>query len=169
MAIVIHLMDGTLTGTDAWFMTTPANRKKSNPAAMASSAHYGIGQNGTVHQYVKDEDTAFHAGRVLNPTWKKLPQGEKPNAITIGIEHEGKVDTPWTDAIYAASAALIAGLAAKWQIPIDRDHIVGHREIFAGKSCPGPIVDLDRLVNAAKSLATQPDDVAPPPASSATV
>jgi N-acetyl-anhydromuramyl-L-alanine amidase AmpD len=41
-------MDGTLAGTDAWF---------TNPASQVS-AQYGIGKNGEVHQYVKEEDTA---------------------------------------------------------------------------------------------------------------
>jgi hypothetical protein len=41
-AIVIHIMEGTLGGTDDWF---------NNPASKVS-AHYGIGRNGQVHQYV---------------------------------------------------------------------------------------------------------------------
>src|SRR5205814_10677286 len=55
-AVVIHIMDGTLTGTDSWF---------NNPQAQVS-AHYGIGRGGEVHQYVDEKDTAFHAGTVLN-------------------------------------------------------------------------------------------------------
>lgn len=36
-----------------------------------------------------------------------------------------------------ASAALIAQLARKWGIPVGREHIVGHHEIYALKTCPG--------------------------------
>ncbi len=39
-AIVIHIMDGTLVGTDSWF---------ANHTSQVSS-HYGIGKNGEVHQ-----------------------------------------------------------------------------------------------------------------------
>ena len=58
-AIVIHVMDGTLKGTDGWF---------SSPLSQVS-AHYGIGRNGEVHQYVEEIDTAWHAGRIHDPTW----------------------------------------------------------------------------------------------------
>lgn len=144
-AIVIHLMDGSLAGTDAWFNTIPDAR---NNNGFASSAHYGIGKSGEVHQYVKDEDEAYHAGRVAAPTWKGIIPAVNPNLYTIGIEHEGRATDqgPWPEAQLATSAALIAACAHKWSIPIDREHIVGHREIYAGKSCPGPNVDLDALV-----------------------
>ena len=59
--IVIHLMDGTLLGTDAWFLN--GNR------GSVSSAHYGIGKTGEIHQYVKDEDRAYHAGNVASASW----------------------------------------------------------------------------------------------------
>lgn len=51
-----------------------------------------------------------------------------------------------------ASAALIAQLARKWGIPVGREHIVGHHEIYSIKTCPGPNVDLDALVARAAAL-----------------
>jgi len=127
-AVVIHIMDGTLAGTDAWF---------ADPASQVS-AHFGIGKNGEVHQYVKDEDSAWHAGRIDNPDWKIIKLNNvNPNLYTIGIEHEGKPDDVWADAMKQASAALIKELCSKWQIPIDRDHIIGHYQIFSKKpNCP---------------------------------
>lgn len=126
-AIVIHIMDGTLAGTDAWF--ADANSQV--------SAHFGIGKNGEVHQYVKEEDSAWHAGRIDNPDWKFIKPAVNPNLYTIGIEHEGKPDDIWTDAMKQASAALIKELCNKWQIPTDRDHIIGHYQIFSKKpNCP---------------------------------
>lgn len=150
-AVVIHLMDGSLVGTDAWFNTTPIAR---NNGGFASSAHYGIGKTGTVHQYVKREDRAFHAGRVDNPSDNaKWLTAKNPNYITIGIEHEGHVTDDWSDAMYASSAALVADIAKQYGFPIDRTHVVGHREIYAAKSCPGPKCDLDKIV--AMALAIQ--------------
>src|SRR5271163_203896 len=78
-AVVIHIMEGTLKGTDSWF---------NDPRAKVS-AHYGIGTGGLVHQYVKEADTAFHAGIVDRPTWPLLKPRVNPNYYTIGIEHEG--------------------------------------------------------------------------------
>jgi len=126
-AIVIHIMDGTLAGTDSWF----------NDPASQVSAHYGIGKNGEVHQYVKEEDTAWHAGRIDMPTWKLIKLGINPNVYTIGIEHEGRPDDVWTDAMKQASASLIREICQRWQIPVDRDHIIGHFEIYSKKpKCP---------------------------------
>ena len=130
-AIVIHIMAGTLTGTDSWFK---------NPKSQVS-AHYGIGKNGEVHQYVKEEDRAWHAGGVYKPTWKlikkKWGRVVNPNNYTIGIEHEGRENTVWSEEMKNASSQLIRELAKRWQIPLDRDHIIGHYEITARKPyCP---------------------------------
>ena len=125
--VVIHIMDGTLVGTDSWF---------ANPASLVSS-HYGIGRTGEVHQYVKEEDTAWHAGRVDAPIWKLVKPNINPNLYTIGIEHEGKPDDVWTDVMKQSSGELIREICQRWQIPIDRNHIVGHFEIFSKKpNCP---------------------------------
>lgn len=160
-AIVIHIMDGTLVGTDTWFNTPP--EKRGNPAviprpgasqgSLASSAGYGVGKDGTIHQYVKDEDRAYHAGRVLSPSWRGLSLHPKvnPNAWTLSIEHEGMASDvgPWPEPQMQASAWLMAQLAAKWTIPLDRMHVCGHHEIFRDKPCPGPNCDLDRLISMA--------------------
>lgn len=139
-AIVIHIMDGSLAGTDSWFGTTTSK----------VSAHYGVGKAGEVHQYVQETDTAWHAGRVNAPSWQaiKTINGKfiNPNYYTIGIEHEGKGDDVWSDAMYAASAALIKDISQRWSIPLDRQHVVGHHEIFSIKTCPGTKVDLNKLI-----------------------
>lgn len=142
-AIVIHIMEGTLAGTDSWFKSTKSK----------VSAHYGIGRNGEVHQYVAEGDTAQHAGRTFNCTWKGKRRDVNPNLNTIGIEHEGHANTDWSAKMYAASAELIADIANRWSIPMDRDHIVGHREIYGKKTCPGARVDLDHLIDLAQQAA----------------
>lgn len=142
-AVVVHIMEGTLRGTDAWF----------NDAASKVSAHYGVGGDGTVHQYVREADQAWHAGRSWTPTWSGHRAGVNPNLYTIGIEHEGRGDDAWPVAMYEASAALIKEVCLRWNIAIDRQHIVGHREIYARKTCPGSEVDLARLVSLANGAA----------------
>lgn len=126
-AIVIHIMAGTLVGTDAWFK---------NPASQVS-AHYGVGKTGEVHQYVKEEHGAWHAGRVDKPTWKLIKAGVNPNYYTIGIEHEGQPGDIWTEAMIKSTAQLIKEIAQRWNIPIDRDHVIGHYNIYSVKAnCP---------------------------------
>lgn len=151
LAIVVHLMDGSLEGTDAWFNTPPDKR---NNGGFASSAHYGVGKSGEVHQYVADTDRAYHAGRVLRATAAILEEhpGINPNLYTIGIEHEGTVEDDWCADLAEASAQLIAELSGRWSIPIDRTHIIGHHEIFNAKPCPGPKCPLDQIVARAAEL-----------------
>src|SRR5687767_7992079 len=108
-AVVVHIMEGTLAGTDAWF----------NDPRSRVSAHYGIGTDGTIHQYVGEADTAYHAGRRSQPVWKLIKPTPNPNVYTIGIEHEGRGDTPWTAPMYQASAALTSEICNRWAIPVD--------------------------------------------------
>jgi N-acetylmuramoyl-L-alanine amidase len=135
-AVVIHVMEGTLVGTDSWF---------NNPASKVS-AHYGVGRDGTIHQYVSETDTAFHAGRRSKPTWGMIKDGINPNLYTIGIEHEGDGGSAWPPAMYEATTALIRDICMRWSIPIDRDHIIGHREIYSAKTCPGSAVSLEKII-----------------------
>ena len=178
-AIVVHVMGGGLPGTDGWFGLSKAQRTaaaraaylantKRTPADLAaaqkinigaSSAGYGIGapwkQPGKleIHQYVKDEDTAYHAGVVAKPTWKLLKPGVNPNLYTLSIEHEGTATSKWGESMYALSARLIRTLCDRWRIPVTREYVIGHREIDAVSraGCPG-LCDLAYLVKLAAAL-----------------
>ena len=70
-------------------------------------------------QLVHDSDIAWHAGN-----WKV-------NVRSIGVEHEGYVDDPagFTAKQYRASARLVAYIARRALMPIDRRHIIGHSEV----------------------------------------
>jgi hypothetical protein len=79
--------------------------------------------DGHVAQHVKAKDVAWHAGN-----WYI-------NAKSIGLEHEGFLALPdswYTEAMYRSSARLVKYLAAKYAIPLDRQHILGHDNV------PGP-------------------------------
>lgn len=143
-AIVIHVMDGTLIGTDSWF---------ENPFSSVSS-HYGIGKSGEIHQYVKEEDQAWHAGKVISPQWSLLKPGVNPNLYTIGIEHEGTASTAWPEAMKKASARLIKEISFRWSIPLDREHVIGHYQINGEKpNCPAVNKSvIDELINLAKVI-----------------
>src|SRR2546423_1335113 len=112
IGVVIHIMDGTLLGTDSWF---------GNPRSQVS-AHYGIGQNGEIHQYVQEQDCAWHAGRVDHPTCSFLKSAGagiyiNPNYYTIGIEHEGNNTSDWSDVMKQSSGKLIAEICQRNNIP----------------------------------------------------
>jgi N-acetylmuramoyl-L-alanine amidase len=109
-AVVVHIMEGTLASTDSWFLAPESQ----------VSAHYGVGRDGKIHQYVGESDTAFHAGRVWKPKWGSIKPKVNPNLYTIGIEHEGSGESEWPDAMYGSSAKLIAEVCTRWSIPIGR-------------------------------------------------
>jgi hypothetical protein len=75
--------------------------------------------DGHVAQHVKAKDVAWHAGN-----WYV-------NAKSVGLEHEGFAaqGTWYTEAMYRSSAKLVRYLAAKYRIPLDRQHILGHDNV----------------------------------------
>ena len=145
-AVVVHRTGGTMADIDT----------RCGQAGTYSSAHYAVGIDGTVHQYVEETDTAFHAGVVVNPEWKLIEPGTNPNLYTIGIELEGNAGEATADAQYSAAAALIAEVAARWQIGADPDHVVVHDEIRAGRNCPGDGFDREELLKRMPAAAAQP-------------
>ncbi len=122
-----------------------AARAFGDPAHQAA-AHYLIrSSDGRLTQLVREADVAYHAG---NREW---------NERSIGIEHEGYVDAPdrwFTDSAYRASAQLAADISARYDIPIDREHIVGHSEVpGATHTDPGPYWDWDRYLDLVRAAA----------------
>jgi hypothetical protein len=75
--------------------------------------------DGHIAQHVPTKDVAWHAGN-----WYV-------NAKSIGIEHEGFAakGTWYTEAMYRASSKLVRYLAGKYDIPLDRAHILGHDNV----------------------------------------
>src|SRR5581483_5717053 len=119
-----------------------------------SSAHYAIGVDGTVHQYVDEDNTAFHAGVVVNPTWTAIQPGQNPNFYTVGIELAGDPGEAITDAQYDAAAELIAEIAPRYQIAMDADHVILHSEIRSDRACPGEGFDRSELLKRAQAAAS---------------
>lgn len=133
-AVVIHIMQGSLSGTAQWFQG--ANLAANPP--VQSSSHIGIGKNGQVDDYVSTDDTAYHAGRINAPVWsgmKKTTLGGyvNPNNYTIGIECEGFRGDTWTEAQMNAIVSKIKEYSAQYGFPITRATIVSHNEITADK------------------------------------
>ncbi|GGO17012.1 hypothetical protein GCM10010116_34380 [Microbispora rosea subsp. aerata] len=97
--------------------------------------------DGHIAQHLDPKDVGWHAGN-----WYV-------NMHAIGIEHEGFAGTAtwFTESMYQTSAALVKHLAAKYGIPLDRAHVIGHDQVpgtvlGATKSMhwdPGPYWDWD--------------------------
>ncbi|MGI6681750.1 MAG: N-acetylmuramoyl-L-alanine amidase [Myxococcota bacterium] len=137
--IIIQVTEGTYANSIAWFQA----------AASGVSTHYLIrASDGDVTQMVEEANTAYHAG---NMTY---------NRRSIGIEHEGYIANPdsFTTTMYQASADLVIHLCEKYNIPKDREHIIGQNEVpdpndpsqFGGighRQAPGQYWDWDYFMS----------------------
>lgn len=92
--ITLHIMVGYLAGTDSTF---------ANPSSQ-SSAHYGVGATGEIHQYVAETDGSYSDANYAS------------NCSTISIEHEGGMadGAVCTQACIGASARLCADIARRY-------------------------------------------------------
>ena len=125
--VVIHVAEGSFSGTISWFQDPGSN----------VSAHYVVGRSGEVAQCVHNEDIDWHAGN-----WNY-------NTKSIGIEHAGYADNPetWTPRLYRSSAKLSAYLSRRFNIPVNRRHFIGHREVpGVTKTCPGRYFNFDKYL-----------------------
>ena len=136
--IIIHITDGrgrARAVAEMW--QEPRHR---------SSAHFVIGQDGSVLQAVSVRDVAHHA--------------HAANRSSVGIEHcarqpsepafgKGDPGLPVSNAQYAASARLVAWLCLTCALSPDRSIIVGHCEVdpfTTHTDCPNSIWDWDRYM-----------------------
>jgi AmpD protein len=105
-------------------------------AALRVSAHFLVGRDGTLTQFVSCERRAWHAGA---SSWRGRDQC---NDFSIGVELEGADDVPYAAAQYTVLARLTRALRRRYPI-VD---IAGHSEIAQGrKTDPGPAFDWARL------------------------
>jgi hypothetical protein len=76
--------------------------------------------DGHIAQHVPLKDVAWHAGNWF------------VNAKSVGLEHEGFLVSPdawYTEAMYRTSARLVRYLAHRFDIPLDRQHVLGHDNV----------------------------------------
>ena len=109
-----------------------------NKDMVAIGYHYVIRKNGTIEE-----------GR---PDWAVGGNAYGENWHTIGIHLSGAFNKVQpTEKQIESCAHLVAYLCEKWGIPIDRAHIVGHREVNDDTSCPGDnlFAKLDLIVSKA--------------------
>lgn len=144
-SIVLHTMVGWISAANARFH---------NPSAQVS-AHYGIRIDGTVWQWVDDNDTAYHAGMYYE------------NLRSIGIEHEdgGDYNGIRPEALYIESAKLVADLCRLYAIPCVRGTggpgIYDHRQIVP-TGCPDAL-DTNRIIREAAALLATDFTIKSPP------
>lgn len=129
------------------------------------SIHYIVDRDGTVYCYVPEDRTAWHAGK---GEWLNEERfTNKMNLYSIGIELVGigsmedmapyltkkeykaldETLLGFTDAQYDAVKDLVTDICRRNDIPLDREHIIGHEEYNPNKNDPGELFDWSRIIN----------------------
>jgi len=107
--------------------------------------HLLIGNDGRIYQGRPENKRGAHAG-------------SGNNTGNVGISFVGSFMTELPNAaMLEAGARAIAGVAEEWNIPIDRDHVFGHRQMRS-TSCPGDALyaHLETLVDMARDGSSAP-------------
>jgi len=127
----LHGTLGNYEGAVNWLCMSKAQRGDGTE----SSAHYVIAKDGRCTQIVQAIHTAWHAGRVHNPSpyaQKVLPRGltgyKNPNASFLGIEFEWFVGDSLTEAQYQTALEIIKNSGIKNPV------LIGHKDIASFKA-----------------------------------
>jgi len=140
LCVVEHITDGNAWQTYNTFQNEP------------KSSHYLVLRNGDIWQFVKEEDIAWHSGLKVRPTAKIILENldKNVNSYSIGIEHEAFGYQDLTEIQYVVSGKLLGEICQRWEIPLDREHILPHNSIRSDKVCPG-IISISKLIGLAQS------------------
>ena len=129
-------------------------------ASRVGSANYAISNEGEVVGVVPEE---YRSWSLSSAAWDS-------RSITFEIENESAGGSwPVSTAAHEATAKVVSDLARRYGIPLDRDRVLGHREVYTryGASyptaCPGGL-NMDWIVSRARQLLVPaspplPDDV----------
>lgn len=118
------------------------------------ASHKAQGWSGIGYHYVIRKSGAIEAGR---PDWAIGAHAYGENSHTIGVHVCGNFEIGEPTAAQIESLAmLLANICTDYDLPIDRESIVGHRELMP-TACPGTNLykQLDTVVGKAAFYAAQ--------------
>lgn len=151
--IVWHIAEGTYNGTISWEQNSESK----------TSSHFILGKDGRIAQLVPLDMAAWTQGVVQNPThpYVKTHKYINPNQYCISIECEGfwkETKGKLTDKQFSSAVELTKYIVSEVKklynvdIPIDREHIIGHHEINSEtrRNCPGELFPFDELIKTIK-------------------
>jgi hypothetical protein len=133
LGLVLHVMEGTLEGSDAWFRRVPV------APDTGSSAHFGLAKDGRLWQWVDTADKAWaQAGG---------------NDSYVSVECEEKVGDTLTAAQLAALVRLVQWMHDRHGMPLVLANKPGDRGLgyhamggvaWGNHPCPGPLIIAQR-------------------------
>jgi N-acetylmuramoyl-L-alanine amidase len=146
-----HLVILHHTGSDT---AERALRTLSSPA-LAVSAHYLVGRDGTVFQLVDERSRAWHAGAAR---WGAITD---LNSSSLGIELVNDGEEPYTEPQIASLLRLLADIRQRYRIPAA--NFIGHADVAPRRKVdPGRNFPWKRLAEQGFGLWCEAP-LAPPP------
>ncbi|MFI5676769.1 N-acetylmuramoyl-L-alanine amidase [Streptomyces cellulosae] len=140
--VVVHIMAGTLAGTDSWFRNSQAQ----------ASSHFGTGKAGALYQWVDTADRAW-AQASGNSSWLSVEnEGQGGDALTEEqLDHNAEV-LAWAHRTYGVPLQLASGPSGYGL----GYHAMGGDAWGGHTSCPGTriVAQLPDIVERAKRLVT---------------
>ncbi|WP_283680325.1 N-acetylmuramoyl-L-alanine amidase [Lentilactobacillus sp. Marseille-Q4993] len=112
-----------------------------------TSAHYEVTPTEIIG-CVGEQYAAWHAGGTGG---SDVPRISNPNQRSIGIENLNSSGAPYWKVdprTMRNCARLVADICKRYNIPLDRKHVLGHKEVTA-TACPGGL-NVDEVVRLAK-------------------
>lgn len=143
--VVIHIMDGSLAGTDSWFRNSEAQ----------ASSHFGTGRNGALYQWVDTGDRAW-AQAAGNRTWLSVEnEGRGGDSLTVAQLDRCAEVLAWAHKFYGVPIQLASGVNGRGL----GYHAMGGSAWGGHTSCPGSrvVAQLSEIVRRAKSIAGEGD------------
>ncbi|MEG2831717.1 MAG: N-acetylmuramoyl-L-alanine amidase [Bacilli bacterium] len=155
----LHTADGFYEGTIQTFLKGDL------------SAHFVIGKDGEIAQLVDIDKMAYTQGITAEQSKKSKSKivrekGINPNLYCLSVEFEGFYNDfkrsngevvkgnkgKITDRQVDAFVWLFKSLNNKYNISVDRDHIIGHYEInhWGRPCCPGELFPFDQIISKLK-------------------
>jgi len=133
---VIHMTEGSFQSAVNWCSDIKSQ----------VSYHFIIDADGKDVCLVMPENTAWHAGRVVNSKADILKFGRNPNLYTIGIALAGYASQGPTMAQIVRCAKIMQIISTYYSVKLDKKTVIPHNAIRTDKLCPGLKVSIDTLI-----------------------
>ena len=117
--------------TDSGFWSTKYTLENPNSQV---SYNWVVDTNGKWHNAVDEKHAPWSNGLMRNPTWKKLHNvNTNLYTISVGAVNFGNIP-PYKQ--WGSWAKLCKEIIERHNIPLDKVHIINHREVNNSKTCP---------------------------------
>jgi len=133
-----HIMIHTTMGREASDIRELTEDRGRN----SKSINYYVARRQKIFQIVAPELASFHCytapGAKRDGPFRRTLGWGNENFKTIGIEFEARENEPLTEWQISAGKWLVSYLCGRFNIPVDRNRILGHYEINVQKFDPQP-------------------------------